>query len=309
MRRNERREAAQGSTIVDRLTPFIFERCAIRGAIVTLRDASREILGHRPYPPAVARALGELLPASTLLASTLKFDGSLLVQVAGDGPVRLMVVECNDALDLRATVQLDARRVDALPSDATLAALAGGSAHGTLTITVDPRGGPLYQGVVALEAPSIAGLIEHYLVTSEQRASRMALATRDGTCSGLLLQRMPAAGTPDDATWTRLSANLDAFDSDVLLAADSHLSALASLFPEDDLRVFDARDARFRCSCSRERVENALRIAGRDEIEAALAAQGRVEVTCEFCNRAYTFDAAMARRIFDADEGALATRH
>ena len=298
------------TTGTDRLTPFIFERCALRGGLVTLRDASTEILAQHAYPPALARAIAELLAASALLSATLKFDGSLLIQLTGDGPVRLAVVECNDALDVRATAQWDARRADALPADAMLAELAGGPAHGRLTITLDPRGaGQLYQGIVALEASGIAGLVEHYLTTSEQLASRLMLATRDGFAAGLLLQRLPASGPADDATWARVAKRLDALAPAALLADADHLKMLASLFPEDDLRVFEGRAVQFRCSCSRERVCNALRIAGRDEIEAALAEQGRVDVTCEFCNRAYSFDADAARSVFDDREAAHATRH
>jgi molecular chaperone Hsp33 len=294
----------------DALTPFVFEHAAVRGGLVTLGTASREILACHPYPPALARALGELLAATTLLSSTLKFKGSVLAQLAGDGPVRLAVVECSDALDLRATAQWDARRTDALPQDATLAALAGGPTHGRLTITLDPRGaGSLYQGIVALEATSIGGLIEHYLSTSEQLPSRLMLAARDGAVAGALLQRLPSSGSADDATWARLCSHLDGVASSMLLTGGTHPATLSSLFPADDLRLFDARVVRFRCSCSRERVINALRIAGRDEIEAALAAEGRVEVTCEFCNRVYAFDADAARGVFSALQRATATRH
>jgi molecular chaperone Hsp33 len=294
----------------DALTPFVFEHAAVRGGLVTLGTASREILACHPYPPALARALGELLAATALLSSTLKFDGSVLAQLAGDGPVRLAVVECSDALDLRATAQWDARRTDALPREATLAALAGGPAHGRLTITLDPRGaGSLYQGIVALEATNIGGLIEHYLSTSEQLPSRLMLAVRDGAVAGLLLQRLPSSGSADDATWARLSSHIDAVASDALLTGGTHPATLSWLFPADDLRLFHARAVRFRCSCSRERVINALRIAGRDEVEAALAAEGRVEVTCEFCNRVYPFDAEAARGVFRPLEAAAATRH
>ena len=156
----------------------MFERAAVRGALVTLDAASRAILDCHPYPPALRRVLAELLAASALLASTLKFTGSLIVQLQGDGPVRLLVVECNDALELRATAQWDAERTTALGPDATLAELAGGATQGRLVITLDPKGnGTIYQGIVTLETASVAGLIEHYLATSEQLASRLVLAT------------------------------------------------------------------------------------------------------------------------------------
>ena len=293
----------------DSLTPFVFEGAAVRGGLVTLGAASRAILAGHRYPPPLALALSELLAAAALLSATLKFEGSLIAQLAGDGPVRLAVVECTHALDLRATAQWDAQRVAALPDDAALAALAGGPAQGRLTITLDPREGSLYQGIVALDAAGIGGLIEHYLATSEQLASRLALAARDGAAAGLLLQRLPASGAADDARWARLAARMDVVPADALMTGAAHAATLSALFPEDDLRLFDARPVRARCPCSRERVENALRIAGRDEIEAALAMDGRVEVRCEFCNRVYAFDPDAARDVFAGLAAATATRH
>jgi molecular chaperone Hsp33 len=181
---------------------------------------------------------------------------------------------------------------------ATLVALAGG-ARGRMTITLDPRdAGTLYQGIVALEADTVAGLMEHYLATSEQLASRLLLSAHEGRAAGLLLQRLPESGAPDDATWARIARRFDAIAPADLDAGMSRLESLARWFPDDDLRVFDARAVRARCSCTRRRVENALVIAGRDEIEAALAERGDVEVTCEFCNRRYSFTPAEARAVF-----------
>jgi len=306
---------AQQSTPSDALTRFVFDAASVRGALVTLTATTREILACHSYPPALSRVLAELCAASSLIASTLKLDGSLIVQLASAGPVRLLVVECSDALDMRATAQWNAAATAPLPPDATLAALAGGPNQGRLTITLDPRGGgSLYQGIVALEATTIARLIEHYLSTSEQLQSRVVLTTRAGVAAGLLVQRLPGSSSIDEATWARVESLLDALPPDALLAAPNHTTLLASLFPEDDLRVFDPRPARFRCSCSPERVRNALRIAGRSEIEAAIAERGHVEVTCEFCNRRYTFAPDEAREVFAspapvASEAAAASRH
>jgi molecular chaperone Hsp33 len=282
----------------DALVPFVFEGAAVRGALVRLPVAGATIVAAHPYPPALARALAELAAASVLLASTLKLDGSLLLQIAGDGPVRLAVVECTGKLDLRATAQWDEARVRSHGDAATLVALAGG-ARGRMTITLDPRdAGTLYQGIVALEAATVAGLMEHYLATSEQLASRLLLSAHEGRAAGLLLQRLPGSGAPDDATWARIARSFDAIAPADLDAGMSRLESLARWFPDDDLRVFDARAVRARCSCTRRRVENALVIAGRDEIEAALAERGDVEVTCEFCNRRYAFTPAEARAVF-----------
>ena len=217
--------------------------------------------------------------------------------------MRLAVVECSDALNLRATAQWNEIETAALAADATLADLAGDPRQSRFTITLDPRGGgSMYQGIVALEATTIAHLLEHYLTTSEQLMSRVVLATRDGAAAGLLLQRLPGSSANDGLAWSRAVASMDALSPDELLAAKAHSGVLSMLFPEDDLRVFDPRPARFRCSCSWDRVRNALRIAGRGEIEAAIAERGGVLVTCEFCNRQYRFSAAQARDVFLSDD-------
>ena len=304
MRPDTENEPAGGSAAParDAITRFVFERAPVRGAWVTLDATSRAILDSHPYPPALRRVLAELLAASTLLASTLKFEGSLIVQLQGSGPVQLLVVECNDALELRATAQWDARRTAAFGPDATLAELAGGATQGRLVITLDPKGnGTLYQGIVTLETTSVASLIEHYLATSEQLASRLVLATDAGRAAGLLVQRLPGAaprGTGPDDTWTRASDRMSQLDPVVLLAPGSAQSLLAHSFPHDDVRVFAPKRVAFRCSCSRERVERALRIAGMAEIESILAERGDVEVTCEFCNRSYVFAPVEARAVF-----------
>jgi molecular chaperone Hsp33 len=342
----------------DALTRFVFEHAAVRGALVTLPDTVRAVLACHRYPPPLQRVLAELVAATALLASTLKFTGSLIMQLQGDGPVRLLVVECTEALGLRATAQWDAERAGALGADATLADLAGGPAHGRLVLTLDPKGaGTVYQGIVALEAGSVAGLIEHYLATSEQLPSRIVLATGEtpqassggttsaagppqggsplggktpqassgGTTSaagppqggsplggetpqastggtypaaGLLVQRLPGATEEDDVTWSRARNALDALVPAILLAHVSAADQLAATFPQDDVRIFRAKPVSFACSCSRKRVENALRIAGAAEIESILAERGDVEVTCEFCNRRYAFEPAEARALF-----------
>lgn len=294
----EERPSRDGPS-ADALTKFVFEHAAVRGALVTVPATVRAVLACHPYPPPLQRVLAELVAATTLLASTLKFTGSLIMQLQGDGPVRLLVVECTDRLALRAMAQWDAERTGALGADATLADLAGGPEHGRLVLTLDPKGaGTIYQGIVALEAGSVAGLIEHYLATSEQLASRIVLVAYNDSAAGLLVQRLPGATEEDDATWSRARNALDAIVPASLLGHVSATVQLAAAFPQDDVRVFRPKPVSFACSCSRERVENALRIAGAAEIESILAERDNVEVTCEFCNRRYAFEPAEARALF-----------
>jgi molecular chaperone Hsp33 len=215
------------------------------------------------------------------------------------GPVRLLVVECTADLGLRATAQWrDAATL--LPEDAPLRALAGDPQTCRLAIMLDPKdGGPVYQGIVALEAASIATLFEHYLTTSEQIDSRLVLATDARHARGMLLQRMPSAGPDDDVTWRHATSGFDPETTD-LLGAGSVEALLAAQFPNDDIRVMGPRGVRFRCDCSSDRVGNALRLLGRAEVESILAEQGMIGVTCEFCNRRYSFVAADALALFAA---------
>ena len=280
----------------DNLTPFVLENSAVRGAYASLPVTVREVLACHSYPPAVARVLGELIAACALLASTIKFEGSLIAQLSGDGPVRLLVVECTHTLGMRAMAQWDEARTAALGPDAALSDLAGGAAHGRLVLTLDPKGaGTMYQGIVALESGSIAGLIEHYLATSEQLQSRLVLAAGG---AGLIVQRLPGSSDADDATWARVKAGIDAVGAEALRGAESAHDAIVAAFPEDDVRAFKPRAVTFACSCSRERVTKALRIAGVAEVESILAERDSVEMTCEFCNRRYTFSPAEARAVF-----------
>ena len=285
----------------DNLTRFVMERAAVRGAVVSLDAAYREILACHAYPASLQRLLGETLASVCLLANSLKFQGSLILQLHSAGTLRLLVVECDSSLSLRATAQWEGPVTD----DALLTDLIGDARASRMVLTLDPKdGGPLYQGVVALEGTSIAALLEHYLAKSEQIESRLWLRAADGRACGLLLQRMPGAADVDPATWRRVAAAVDAAPA-AFDAADAH-ALLGALFPDDDVRAFRTRTPRFGCSCSRQRVAGALRLLGSGEVESILAERGGVGVDCEFCNRRYEFDAAEARALFDAPPAAVA---
>ena len=279
----------------DNLTRFVMERAAVRGAVVSLDASYREILACHTYPVGLQRLLGEALAAICLLANSLKFQGSLILQLHGEGTLRLLVVECDASLSLRATAQWEGR----VPDDAILADLAGQAQGSRMVLTLDPKdGGPLYQGVVALEGGSIAALLEHYLAKSEQIPSRLWLRAASGRACGLLLQRMPGAADADATKWDRAAAAINAAPA-AFAATDAH-TLLATLFPDDDVRAFRARVPRFGCSCSRQRVAAVLKLLGSAEVESILAEKGNVAVDCEFCNRRYDFAAAEARALFEA---------
>lgn len=282
-----------GLRFEDNVTPFVFERAAVRGAVVSLDAAYRDILACHAYPRGLQRVLGEALAAVCLLANSLKFEGSLILQLHGTGTLRLLVVEASAALELRATAQWEGDIGD----EAELSDLAGNEAGSRMVLTLDPKdGGPLYQGVVALEGGSVAALLEHYLATSEQIESRLWLRADHDRARGVLVQRMPTSGEADAVPWQRatyaVGRALSMFD-----ATDAH-AALASLFPADDVRAFRPRVARFGCSCSRQRVAAALKLLGSAEVESILAELGVVSAACEFCNRRYEFAGDEARALF-----------
>lgn len=277
----------------DLLHVFVFEHLPVRGALVQLDAAWRHIRSLRAYPPAVERLLGESLVAAALLASTLKSDsGNVLLQIQGEGPLRLLVAECTSDFGLRCTA-----RSTPDVADATLDALVGA---GHCAITIGPAAGSRrYQGIVPLDAPTLAGVLEGYMRRSEQLDSRVVLFADCEAASGLLLQRIPQPGDLGADGWDR-SALLAATVSAQELSGLAAPTLLRRLFPEDDVRLFDARALRFACSCSRARVAGMLASLGREEVEQVLADRGEVEVTCEFCGGRYSFAAEQCRALFDS---------
>lgn len=279
--------------MTDSLQRFLFENMPVRGHLVRLDATWRAVLERHDYPQPLRTLLGELMAAGALLSATLKFEGSLVMQMQGGGPVKLIVVEVTSEGTLRATATWDGE----LP-DVPLRALLGA---GRFVITLVPRdGGQSYQGIVDLNGDSVAGVLEHYMATSEQLESRLWLAADDHHAAGLLLQKVPGQHDADSDNWNRVSMLGGTVRSEELLKLPSR-EILRRLFHEDDVRVFEASPLSFRCSCSRERVTGMLRSLGPDEVRSIVAERGAVEVTCEFCRKRYVFDPVDAEQVFAAD--------
>ena len=275
----------------DALQRFVFERARVRGELVDLHEAWREVRRRREYPEAVRSALGELTAASVLLAATLKFHGgALILQIQGGHPVNLLVVECQADLSLRAMARWDGG-LPALSPHPTLEELAGG---GRCVLTVDPGAGlTAYQGVVPLEGRTTAQVLERYMARSEQIGTLFALAANDERAAGLLLQRLPETGgkaTPDadPDLWNRVGHFVATLTRAELLELPGR-DILRRLFHDEDLRLFETVPVRFECRCSRERVAGLVRMVGADEVRHALAERGTLDVTCEFCGQGYAF--------------------
>ncbi|MDY6945119.1 MAG: Hsp33 family molecular chaperone HslO [Pseudomonadota bacterium] len=291
----------------DCLHRFLFEHFPIRGHIVHLDASWRALLEHREYPSVIRDTLGEAVAASVLLAATLKFDGTLSLQLKGQGPMHLMLAQCSDALGVRAV----ARYKEAASYGRELAALSGEG--GSLTVTVENEDlSQRYQGIVPLTGERLSDCMRNYFETSEQLPTRLWLHADEHGASGLLLQRLSDdsvqsrsvgsrlhevdRGEIDDA-WNRVQMLADTLKPEELQTL-SDRNILRRLFAEDDVRLFEPAPVFFRCRCSRERVLGMLRALGPEEVRSVLAEQGHVEVRCDFCNRAYRLDSVDVEQLF-----------
>ncbi|WP_137939287.1 Hsp33 family molecular chaperone HslO [Chitinivorax sp. B] len=286
----------------DALLRFLFEGAPVRGEMVTLDQTYREVLARHDYPPVLRAVIGEMMAAAALLSATLKFNGSLVMQMHGTGAVRLAVVECNADLSMRATARWEGE-VKPLPVRELLG-------NGKFVITLDPLNGQHpYQGVVSLEGDSIAAMLENYMLRSEQLETRFWLAANDQRAAGLLLQKLPDDKGDADA-WDRASHLAGTLTQAELLELPLG-EVMHRLFHEETLRVFDEHAVVFRCSCSRERVGSMLKMVGVDEVRNILEEQGGIDIQCEFCNTRYQFDKVDVEQVF-ADQlvqPASDTRH
>ena len=308
------------------LHKFLFEGLPVRGMLVRLTDSWREVLRRRepahggsgPLPVPVRTLLGEMAAAGVLMQANIKFNGSLILQMQGDGPVSLAVAEARPDLSFRATATLrgEVREGDGLQ------ALLNVHGKGRCAITLDPRerlpGQQPYQGIVPLHGDqreplhALAQVLEHYMLQSEQLDTRLVLAANDELAAGLLIQRLPVEGEGNLEGEARRSRE-DAIGRDEDFNRIAHLAAtltreelltldaptvLRRLFWEERLQVFEPLAPRFACTCSLERVRGMLRGLGREEVDSILAERGAAEVGCEFCGRQYRFDAVDVGELF-----------
>lgn len=273
--------------VEDVLHRFLLERAGVRGVLVRLSAAWREVAGRADYPPALRSLLGESLAASALLTGNIKLEGALSIELKSGGPLRLLFAECSDQGRLRGLARWDGD----VPAPLVLADLP--QAIMAITIGRADRG-QRYQGLVDLQHATLGEALENYFSQSEQLPAKVLIAANGEHAVGLMLQRLPGEGGHDAANdedaWPRVLHLANTLGRDEMLATAPE-DLLYRLFHEESVRLFEPRPLSFGCSCSRERVESMLRSLGREEVEAALEARdGEIEVTCEFCARRYTFD-------------------
>jgi molecular chaperone Hsp33 len=286
----------------------MFENSAVRGELVELSETWRQVQARSDYPKAVKTLLGEMLSAAALLSANLRFNGALIMQIHGDGPVRLLVVECDSGLQLRATAKLAPDAV--IANDATLSQLVNVHGQGRFVITLDPKdklpGQQPYQGIVPLDGDSTATVIENYMLRSEQLDTKLWLAADDNVARGLLLQKLPNEGghdiSADDAleAWNRTVMLASTMRTEELLSTDIQ-TVMRRLFWEETIRVFDPQHPHFHCGCNREKVGNMLKMLGRDEIDSALSEMESLSIDCEFCGQHYDFDKVDCAQLFAVD--------
>ncbi len=303
---------AMGHIMSDQLQRFLFEHAAIRGEVVQLDAAWQAVLERHDYPSAVREPLGQLIVASVLLAATMKFNGSITLQVRGDGPINLLVVDCSPRHgDDEAGPLYHVRGMATWKGEVPDGDLKSRFGNGNLVITIDPgRGSKRYQGIVELTGSSMADAIDDYLERSEQLPTRMWLVANEQRAAGLLLQKMPAEKPDDEEAWNRVTMLAATITSDELLELEQQ-EVIRRLFHEEDVRLFDTQPVAFHCTCSSERVAGTLRGMGRDEVMGIIDSEGAVEVICRFCNRKYRYDAVDAEQLFaeHPQPGGTSTRH
>jgi molecular chaperone Hsp33 len=315
---------------VSELHKFLFDGLPVRGMLVRLTDAWSEILARRagntatgPYPAPVRELLGEMAAAAVLMEANIKFNGALVLQVFGDGPIKLAVAEVQPDLSLRATATV----LGEVPEGARLSQMVNLHGGGRCAITLDPKdrlpGQQPYQGVVPLHGDRheklerLSDVLQHYMLQSEQLDTVLVLAADDQVAAGLLIQRMPIKGEGNlggqmshsenedqigrNEDYNRIAHLAASLTREELLALDAD-TILRRLFWEEKLVRFEplqgAQGPRFACTCSRERVGRMLQGLGQVEAEGIVAEQGQIEVGCEYCGQQYRFDAVDAASLF-----------
>ncbi len=270
----------------DSLRRFLFEKCGVRGEWVQLTHSLQQAKSRQHFPsPAVEAQLGEALAASALLSATIKFKGALIMQIQGGGDLKALVAQCDHQRRIRGLV-----RSEAQVAGEHLAHMLGPGAR--LVITIEPEQGEPYQGIVSVNAPDLAAVLQDYFQRSEQLPSGFWLAADQNQAAGLFLQQLPGTRAEDESAaedWRRLLALGSSITREELLQLDCE-TLLHRLFHEEELRLFAPEPVEFYCHCSRGKIGATLLLLGENEINAILAERDDIEVDCQFCGAQYRFD-------------------
>ncbi|MFQ1686427.1 Hsp33 family molecular chaperone HslO [Aeromonas veronii] len=283
----------------DLLYRYLFEEYEVRGELVQLDHTYRHVVEAQNYPVQVQKLLGELLVATSLLTATLKFEGSITVQLQGDGPVRLAVINGDNNQQLRGVARYEGE----LPSDGKLQSLIG---NGQLIITITPEQGERYQGIIALDADTLAGCLEHYFARSEQLATKLWIRTgyHEGVprAAGIMLQELPAQSEDHSNDFDHLIQLTSTIKDEELFGLQAE-EILYRLYHQDKVRVFDPQAVEFRCTCSRERCEGALLQIEKEEVMEMVQELGKIDMHCDYCGAQYQFNGIDVETLFSRAPG------
>ena len=272
----------------DSLHRFIIENSRVRGEMVHLDASWKKILERNDYPSVIKKQLGDALAAVALLSATIKYKGKIILQIRGDGPLHLLVVQATSDNTLRGI----ARWQSEVP-EGTLKEMFG---NATMLITIEPEKGEPYQGIVELKGDAISNGIEEYFQQSEQLPTRLWLASDDNACAGFLLQELPGDES-NTLDWEHHEHLASTLKSEELLKLSTQ-EILHRLYHEEDVLLFDSEVFSFRCGCSRERIEAMLLSLGYNEVTETIKEEGKVAVDCEFCNAHYDYDSVDIEKLF-----------
>lgn len=272
---------------------YLFEDLSVRGELVQLDDTYQQMISSQDYPAPLQHLIGELLVASSLLTATLKFDGSITLQLQGDGPVSLVVINGDNNQQVRGV----ARWQGEIAEQATLHEMLG---KGYLVITIEPKQGERYQGVVSLEGETLSDVLEGYFERSEQLKTRLWIRVGQhqgkACAAGMLLQTVPdGKGSADD--FEHLEQLTNTIKEEELFGLPAE-ELLYRLYNQDKVQLFTPQPVTFRCGCSRERSGAAIVTIAREEINDILAQDGAVALHCDYCGTTYSFDAGQVAELY-----------
>lgn len=281
---------------------FLFEGLDIRGAVVHLGDCWQQMLAGRDYQPTVARLLGETAAVTALIAGQLKQAGRLTLQLRGNGPIQLLVMDCNEQLQMRGMA-----RSNPVVLPAPVPTLLGADQGGQLMMSLDtPDARRPYQSYVPMVGDSIAAIFEHYLEQSEQQPSRLFATANSQAAVCLFLQKMPDADRHDADGWHRITQLAATVKPAELLALDAE-ALLGRLFHEEiearGIRIYEPQTVVYHCPEDREKVADMIRGLGRADAETILAEHGEILIRDDICNRDYRFSAEDVAALFAASDG------
>lgn len=276
--------------IKDFLQGFLFDNSDVRGKIVRLDNSIHTIMEQHNYPPVVRSILGELLVASVLISSTLKYEGQLTLQFQGEGALKILVAKCNHRHEIRGLAQWE--------NDVDNKQLKNAFFSGKLVITLeDSRENTRHQSIIAIENKTIAEAIESYFKQSEQIPTKIILGHDKKHFAGLLVQKMPSHNTEQLDFWQHVEILTSTLKSEELIKWDNQ-RLLKNLFVEETIRLFDAQPVIFKCTCSQEKTENTLRLLGKQEALETFLTDKVLTVTCDYCNKSVEFTTQAVEQLF-----------